>query len=494
VKRRKIALRVVAGLAALLLLLAALAVTVVPSYLLRSRKLLSFVNGHPAKLQLGYSSARSPFPGRIEVEGLELRGSDPNVEWWFRMEHAEIRFSLLDLGAKTFHAKSVRARGLSFRLRQRLSPKGRTREVLAAEPPIPGFGEVPTRGGPPFFPPPEPPSSYWRVRVDDLEASPVAQIWIDAYRFEGRGRLSGKFALWPRKSASVGPVTLDLDDGRLIVGGDVAAEPVRARVDGRIANFDPRQVKGEEVYAFMSARATLDGAMPSARFLNFYLRSSPEPRLAAGRGTIRARLGLRLGKGELDLTLAAKGLEARYRKEKLTGDATLRLRLSPWTPARAVGRVEGSSIDLRAVSSGAAGAPDWWGKFAVGPGTLESRPGGLELASRVGLVARDARPLFTIFGVGLPKWAQGLARMEHLTAAAAVRLGPSEVEVRKLEASGGKLSIEGDYVKRGNGAQGAFLVSSGKLAAGVEIRAGKPSVKLVGAKKWFASRPAPVSR
>jgi len=489
--RRKTMFRVAAGVAALLLLIVIGAVALVPSYLLRSRKLLSFINGHPAKLQLEYSAARSPSPGRIDVDGLELRGSDPNVEWWFRMEHAEIRFSLLDLAGKTFHATSVRARGLSFRLRQRLPPKGRAREVLASEPPIPGFGEVPVRGGPPFFPPPEPPSKLWRVRVDDLEALPVAQIWIDGYRFDGKGRLSGRFALWPRKSASVGPVTLDLEEGRLTVGRDVAAEPFHARLEGRIAEFDPRQVRGEEVWGYISARATLAGEMPSARFLNFFLRSSPEPRLAAGRGTIRGSVGLRLGKGELDLTLAARRLQASYAKAKLTGDATLRLRLSPWTPGRAVGHVDGSFVDLRSVSSGAAGAPDWWGKFAIGPGTLASRPGGLELISRAGVVARDARPLYTIFGVGLPKWAQGLARMENFTAAAAIRLGPSVVEVRKLEANGGKLSIEGDYARRGNDGEGAFLVSSGKLAAGVEIRAGKPSVKLAGAKKWYASRPAP---
>jgi len=229
--RRKTMFRVAAGIAALLLLIVIGAVALVPSYLLRSRKLLSFINGHPAKLQLEYSAARSPSPGRIDVDGLELRGSDPNVEWWFRMEHAEIRFSLLDLAGKTFHATSVRARGLSFRLRQRLPPKGRTREVLASEPPIPGFGEVPVRGGPPFFPPPDPPSKLWRVRVDDLEALPVAQIWIDGYRFDGSGRLSGRFALWPRKSASVGPVSLDLGEGRLTVGRNVAELDVFGAAD-----------------------------------------------------------------------------------------------------------------------------------------------------------------------------------------------------------------------------------------------------------------------
>jgi hypothetical protein len=146
------------------------------------------------------------------------------------------------------------------------------------------------------------------------------------------------------------------------------------------------------------------------------------------------------------------------------------------------------------VSSGAGGADDWWGKFSIGPGTLASKPGGLDLATRVGVLARDARPLYTLFGVGLPKWAQRLARMESLTATASVHLGPSVVDLRNLAAAGGKLAIAGDYHERGANADGAFLVSSGKLAAGVEIRAGKPTIKLAGATKWFESRGRPEGR
>jgi hypothetical protein len=349
-------------------------------------------------------------------------------------------------------------------------------------------------GGPPFFPPPDPPSHYWGVEIGDLVAAPATQIWIDAYRFDGRARVSGKFALRPQKAASVGPVSIDFDQGRLSIGNETAAEPFRARVEGSVATFDPRRVRGNEVYRYVSGKGTLSGEMPNARFLNFYLRSSPEPRLAGGRGTLRGSLGLNLGKGELDLTLAARRLQARYRKATIAGDATLRFRLSPWTPAQAVGRVDGSSLELRGVSSGAGGADDWWGKFSIGPGTLASKPGGLDLATRVGILARDARPLYTLFGVGLPKWAQRLARMESLTATASVNLGPSVVDVLNLKAAGGNLAVAGDYRERGANADGAFLVSSGKLAAGVEIRAGKPTIKLAGATKWFESRGRPEAR
>jgi len=97
-KRGRTGIRLAAGIAGGVLLVLAGAIVAVPPYLLRSRRLLSIVNEDPDKLRIEYSGARSPWPGRIAVDGLEVRGSDPNVQWWFRMEHAEIRYSLVDLG------------------------------------------------------------------------------------------------------------------------------------------------------------------------------------------------------------------------------------------------------------------------------------------------------------------------------------------------------------------------------------------------------------
>src|SRR5512146_1405674 len=84
--------------AALAVLVALLAITAAaPSFILRRGLLLRWVNDTPEKLRLSYASASAPWPGRLVVTGLELRGSDPNVQWWFRMERAEVRYSILDL-------------------------------------------------------------------------------------------------------------------------------------------------------------------------------------------------------------------------------------------------------------------------------------------------------------------------------------------------------------------------------------------------------------
>jgi len=486
-----------------LAILAALAGAVVaaPGYILRRGLLLRWVNGDPRKLFLSYASASAPGPGRLVVTGLELRGGDPNVQWWFRMERAEIRYAPLDLLAKRFHATSVRATGLAFRIRQRLPARHATADARAPLPPIPGFGDVPVDGGPPFYPPPEPPGNYWQVRIDDLVA-PAREIWFDAYRYEGDARVSGSFSLWPQKRAMIGPVRIEFLGGSIALGKDVAARRFRGTLEGRVAPFDPRTVRGNEAYRFVSGNAHAEGEVPALAFLNYYLRDSPEPRLSGGHGKLGGDLNLKDGHGTMSATLAVERARAAYRKTTLSGSVAMDLRMNDWRPAEAYGLLHGTKFSLADLSTspakakasdGAAGtpadAPRWWGEFGVGPGKLRSTDSGLELSGRVTSRCRDALPLYTLFEVGLPKWAQGIFRLHEFRGTADVVLGPS-VTVKRLEASGGAFAVSGDYASRGAATTGAFLVSTGSLAVGIDVDGPKPALKIAGAKAWFAARRA----
>ncbi|HET7453408.1 MAG TPA: hypothetical protein VFL12_11740, partial [Thermoanaerobaculia bacterium] len=290
------------GAATLLVALAAV-VSVAPSVILRRGMLLRWVNGDPEKLRLSYASAAAGWPGTIVVTGLELRGADPNVQWWFRMDRAEIRYSLLDLLARRFHATSVRAAGLRFRLRQRLSTAHGSAAAAAPLPDIPGFGPVPVQGGPPFFPAPEAPGNYWQVQIDSLDA-PAREIWIDQYRYDGAARVSGSFFLWPQKRADIGPARVAFDGGTLWLGRERAAGGFRGDVTAKIASFDPRAVRGNDVYRFISGGGRATGEMPAVSFLNYYLRDASEPRLSGGRGKLAVELALRSGRGTLSATIA----------------------------------------------------------------------------------------------------------------------------------------------------------------------------------------------
>jgi hypothetical protein len=444
-----------------------------------------WVNDEP-KLRLSYESAAAPWPGKIVVTGLELRGADPNVQWWFRMERAEIRYSLLELLARRFHATSVRAAGLRFRLRQRLSTVHGSAAAAAPLPGIPGFGAVPIQGGPPFFPAPEAPGQYWQVQIDSLDA-PAQEIWIDQYRYAGAARVSGSFFLWPQKKAAIGPARVGFDGGTVWLGRDRAAEGFRGELAAKIAPFDPRTVRGNEVYRFISGGGRVSGEMPAVSYLNYFLRDAAEPRLSGGHGKLAAELALRDGRGTLALTLAASAVRARYQKNTLSGDAVIRLRLDDWRPAEAVGGMHDTRVDLADVST-SSGAPRWFGTFDVGPGTLRSTEHGLALGGRVAARCRDARPLYTLFGVGLPKWAQGIFTLDDFRASAGFLLAPATIEVSALDARGGKFTVVGEYRQRGNAADGAFLVEAGPLAVGVDVGASKSTLHVAGAKAWYAAR------
>src|SRR6266498_2533084 len=122
---------------------------VVSTHLLRK-----WVNSDPEELLLDYDTASSWIPGEIRIRGLTMRGSDPNVQWYFRMEKATISISILDLLQKRFHATRVRARGLTFRLREKQKKSELSPAHVARLPEIPGFPDPPLKEEKSKAPPP----------------------------------------------------------------------------------------------------------------------------------------------------------------------------------------------------------------------------------------------------------------------------------------------------------------------------------------------------
>jgi hypothetical protein len=116
------------------------------------------------------------------------------------------------------------------------------------------------------------------------------------------------------------------------------------------------------------------------------------------------------------------------------------------------------------------------------------------LTAQTSAACRDARPLYTLFGAKLPGWAEGILKLEGVTAKARLRLAHELVDVRDLEASGGKFHIAGRYREQKDDRRGAFLVETGILAVGVAIEGPKSHVKLLGARKWFEDEAAAYAR
>jgi hypothetical protein len=454
-----------------------------PQVVLSRGLLRKWVNTHPEKFFLEYDSATAWPPGIVRIRGLRIRASDPNVEYFFSMAEARISISFVDLLARRFHATSVRATGFVFRLRI-LEPAGeRSRAHEANLPPIPGFPEPPIRT--PEKAEPASTKRPWAIVVDGLDADPATEIWIDLYRFRGHARVTGGFSLRPHEHAQVAPSAVEFVAGDVALGDQPMLSGATGRASATIQPFDPSKVRGNQVWPYISGEFRISGQAPDLAFLDYFLRKSPEPRLAGGRGPAAADVRVEKGIGTGSVDLAAKKVEARYTDAVIRADATVRGRVRRWDFEHDAIDLSGTrvSLDHVATSGKHQDSRDWWGRF-----DLDSARVAHGFFTDVRAHCRDARPLFRLFDVRLPGWAQGVLELEGLEAKARVGLAPKLVEVRDLDASGGRFHLAGDYLKRGDDRDGGILVESAPLAVGVEMDGKKSRIKLLGARKWFQER------
>jgi hypothetical protein len=491
----RIAVLVSASVLALALLGAA-AASFTLHRVLTTGKLREWVNGNPEKLRLEYASASGWFPWNVHVRGLELRSRDSNVEWWFRMDDVRLSFDPLALLGKRFHATRVRGDGLVFRLRVREGPEASAAHT-AALPAIPGFEKTPRRDEPP---PPltsggraaAGPSRPFHVRIDDLKVANVHEVWIDIWRLGGShagGTLSGSFDLYPGHSARIGPARVELSQADVQLGPARVAGPVSFATEAVIRRFDSQVVHGNAVWPYITGQAHLDGTLDGLSFLNYFLGDPPEPKLSGGAGHVHLALTVDAGKGVGELRTESRRVDAVYRGKgtHILADVTTQLRIRQWDVEHDRLDIGGTVIDLRNATVTEPG-PDsraWWGRFDLPAADVrgDRTPG---FVAKVLVHARDARPLFTLFQVGLPGWARGVLRLEGVEARGTVGLGKDVVDVEDLDAAGGAFRIRGWYRERGASTNGAFLLESKLLSLGLDIEPTSSKLKLVGATRWFA--------
>jgi hypothetical protein len=446
--------------------------------------LRGWVNGKPEELLLAYDGASSWVPGVIRIRGLAMRGSDPNVQWSFRMEKATISISLLDLFRKRFHATRVRAEGLVFRLREKQKKSETSAAHAALLPPIAGFSDPPLQTAEAEGPP-DPRTAlkrYWTVQVDDLVADPAPDIWVEIYRFRGRARLTGGFTLRPHDRVKIGPAAVEFLSGNFLLGPERAMlSSASGHGDCDIDAFDPEAVRGKEVWRRISGDIRVEGRLEDIRFLNHYLGHT-EPRLSGGggkaHGDIRFNHGIASGGADFELARA----DFRYSNGTVRGGASGRFRVPHWDVEQDDMEISGSHVALsKVVTTGTAhDKRDWWGRFDITSGRLHKG-----FSAQTAVSCRDARPLYTLFGTKLPGWAEGILKLDGVKGTARVRLADRVVDLEDLEVSGGKFHIAGRYRSKGDDRHGAFLVETGPLAVGIAINGPSSNVKLLGARKWF---------
>lgn len=264
---RRVARRLAKGVALLLVGVAVLYLVGVNVFL-RTHLFRDAIGADPESLLVDYGSAYSVWPGSIHAEGLVIRGSDSSVQWILRIQRVDFQVSFTDLARKKFHADHVRADGVSMRLRRRVDVV--TPETMSALPSIPGFLDPPLAAvGPP--PPPITDANYrlWSVRLEDVIASRVREVWVDTVRYSGDLEVRGRWKLTPLRWLEVGPATVDahpLDVSFGMVESWVSGAVGRLEVT--VHRFNVETVPGEEIIDQVSVRGDLSGVAHVANVVN----------------------------------------------------------------------------------------------------------------------------------------------------------------------------------------------------------------------------------
>jgi hypothetical protein len=238
---------------------------------------LAFSGTNAVKGELG--SGWTVVPGRVHLEDLRITVQDHNVQSMIRLAHADVVLSLRELPWRVFHATRVRGSGLSFRFRHRVMPESRELPSVRAVAPIPGFDD------PPIFEasvpaPPITDAAYrlWTVHLEDVDVR-GDELWIQQFRYLGNARAVGAFRLEAARALWVGPASLDLQPGRIVVAGRDALGRFGGRIECTVHPFDVRKPQGLSVLRYVSTSMHLRGEVVDGAFVDLFLDPAAQARV-----------------------------------------------------------------------------------------------------------------------------------------------------------------------------------------------------------------------
>jgi hypothetical protein len=259
--------------------------------LLRSNGVVALVQGAEGA-KLDYASAYSIVPGHVHVRRLRLRFEDYNVQFQVFIEKGTLDLGLTELLFRKFHAYSLVADGVSFRMRHKSQSEGNNGERFAAYPKIEGFADPPLYHG--TKPPPTPDDQYdlWQIRIDNVVAH-ASELWVLEYRHQGDSEARGSFLVQPERLVQV-EAALKIRSGDLKVGSDPVASRLSGTITCSVPRLDVKNTSGVEVFHSISTKLDLRLQDGDLRFLNVYGAPQHEPSWS---GPVSSSLQARIDRG-----------------------------------------------------------------------------------------------------------------------------------------------------------------------------------------------------
>lgn len=260
----------------------------VMSLLLNNGTFAGLLNRRAERVMITWDSARSSWPGDIEVQGLRIRAQGPKMQIYITAEAAHGRIDLFSLPLKIFEVHDLVGEGISFRLRNRLATTGPV-DTTGATPDIPGISNPPDPDPDTLYPFPEHP---WQILLPNLEVSDIQEVWIEDYRFEGAARAQANLDITPRTRIAIADARVNFRSGYISLDRSPVVTDLSGFAEVDIAPFAPGAQEPAEILAGLSARVAVVGEIKTLRFLNFYLRETPWFAVTGGEGDLETDVWL----------------------------------------------------------------------------------------------------------------------------------------------------------------------------------------------------------
>jgi hypothetical protein len=203
--------------------------------------LRNLINNHQETIRVSYRSGWSIWPGRVHFNGLILTVQDHFQQFELDIDKLDVSVLLHQLPARKFHAEKVRAKGIKFAMRRRLTPGEFTQDDLKGLPLIDGMPEVPLADQQPTVDdePQDDRYKMFSVWLEDIRGDDISLLQFDKLKLEGKAQVTGNFYLKPQREVFIAPGTLHIEPSTFSIAGTKVAENIQGQLELRTGPVNP---------------------------------------------------------------------------------------------------------------------------------------------------------------------------------------------------------------------------------------------------------------
>ncbi len=241
----------------------------------------------PEIVQVRYQRVWSIWPGRIHVTGADISGQDSENQFWVMADHAAMTFTPGGLAVQDVTGTNLRGDGVMIYIRRRVV-KLPPADDLAKLPPIKGF--------PSPLKPDLPDVRVIGVRLQDIKAKNVREVWVDGYHVNCDIDAEGGMYYKPRMAVRVYPSNITIKDAKIITGDQPVASQLKGSVFVNVEEIDLNTLAQRDL-ALITAHTDLSMHIDGLRFANDMLPKDAGITLADGAALLT--LAIKIDKGVL---------------------------------------------------------------------------------------------------------------------------------------------------------------------------------------------------